>query len=150
MRIFEFRSKLVLRRPISEVFSFFQEPSNLSRITPPEMGFQIITPAPISMKEGALIDYIVKIGGVPVRWTSYIAEYNPPDKFVDVQLKGPYAYWHHAHLFSVHPEGVQMEDVVHYALPGGWLGEQLEPFLVRPQLKKIFDHRQRVIAELFS
>jgi ligand-binding SRPBCC domain-containing protein len=141
------RSQLI-RRDLKDVFSFFEDPSNLAKITPPKMGFQILTPSPIKMQRGTLIDYVVHIMGLPLRWTSLITEYDPPYKFVDEQLKGPYSFWHHTHLFKQVPEGTLIEDIVQYRVPMGPLGVWLEPFLVRPQLNAIFNYRQKVISEL--
>jgi ligand-binding SRPBCC domain-containing protein len=150
MKVFELRRTQVVKRPLEEVFSFFQDPSNLARITPPELGFQILTPAPIPMGKGALIDYTVRVAGWPLRWTSLISEYDPPRRFVDVQVKGPYSFWHHAHLFAAHPEGTLIEDVIHYALPFGPFGRWAEPLMVRRQLRAIFDYRSQVIGKLFA
>ena len=114
------------------------------------MGFKILTPLPIQMQKGILIDYVVNIMAVPVRWTSLITEYDPPHKFVDEQIRGPYSFWHHAHHFREVPEGTLTEDVIHYGLPFGLLGALIEPILVRPQLRAIFDYRQQIISEHFE
>lgn len=140
----------LIKRNLADVFSFFENPQNLAKITPPKMGFKILTPLPIRMRQGTLIDYVVNIMAVPVRWTSLITEYDPPHKFVDEQLKGPYSFWHHEHFFRATPDGTVIEDVVHYSLPLGFLGRLVEPILVRPQLKAIFEYRQRVIADFFG
>lgn len=102
------------------------------------------------MGKGSLIDYTVRIMGLPVRWTSLIAEYEPPHKFVDVQLKGPYAFWHHTHLFKEHPEGTLIEDVVNYCLPFGVLGQLVNGLVVGRQLQSIFNYREIVISRTFD
>jgi ligand-binding SRPBCC domain-containing protein len=133
-----------------KVFAFFEDAHNLSRITPPEMGFQIITPGPIAMREGALIDYVVRIGPLSIRWTTLITQYDPPYAFVDVQLKGPYSYWHHYHQFKAVEGGTEISDTVHYALPAGPVGNLVHWLFVRRQLNRIFNHRREVIEKLFA
>lgn len=150
MKIYQLHHSQVIKKSLPDVFSFFENPANLKKITPPNLGFQILTPTPIQMGEGCLIDYTVRILGLPIRWTSLIAEYDPPYKFVDVQLKGPYSFWHHTHLFKEHPEGTQIEDVVRYCLPFGILGQLMHGLLVQRQLQSIFDYREKVIAGFFE
>lgn len=114
------------------------------------MGFQIITPIPIVMRSGTLIDYVVRIAGIPFRWTTMITQYEPPHKFVDVQLKGPYAYWHHHHVFKEVVGGTEISDTVHYALPAGMLGSIVHALFVRRKLHRIFDYRAAAIKDLFT
>jgi len=137
--------------PVSreEVFAFFQAPENLARITPAWLGFRILTPSPITMREGALIDYTVRWLGFPVRWTTLITAYDPPVRFVDQQVRGPYTFWHHTHEFHETPRGTEMNDTVRYILPAGPLGSALHRLLVRRQLDKIFDFRGQIVAEVF-
>lgn len=108
-----FQQQLV-RTPIAQVFEFFSRPENLERLTPPDLGFRILTPSPIAMKEGAVIDYTIRIAGLPLRWTTLITLYEPPHRFVDLQLKGPYSYWHHTHTFAETPDGTLLTDDVRY------------------------------------
>lgn len=145
-----FKAEQIISAPLDRVFSFFSKPENLSRITPASLGFQILTPSPIEMKAGALIDYTVKVLGFRTRWTTLITDYVPLQRFTDVQLRGPYSFWHHTHIFNEVPGGVQMLDEVRYAMPFGILGDMIEPFLVRPDIQKIFECRKKVIEELFS
>ena len=142
------RRQLVPARA-NEVFAFFEDAHNLSRITPRAMGFQIITPIPIAMRPGALIDYVVRVSGLPVRWTTLITEYDPPHGFVDVQLKGPYSYWHHHHAFAEVDQGTEISDTIHYALPAGVLGTFIHALFVRRKLNRIFDYRAAVIKNRF-
>ncbi len=144
-----FRRQLVTT-PLPEVFEFFSRPENLERITPPDLGFQILTPSPIAMREGAVIDYAIRIGPFPTRWTTLITTYEPPHRFVDLQLRGPYAYWHHTHSFEETPDGTLLTDEVRYALPFGPLGEIVRELAVERQLEYIFRQRSRVIESLFS
>lgn len=149
MKVHLFKAEQFIPASLQKVFPFFAKPENLARITPPSLGFQILTPSPIQMKAGALIDYTVKVLGVRVRWTTLIADYDPPYRFTDVQLKGPYSFWHHTHIFNEVPGGVQMIDEVRYVVPFGILGDVIEPFLVRPDIRKIFECRRKVIEESF-
>jgi len=135
--------------PPDEAFRFFDRPENLTEITPAELGFHILTPSPIAMKEGALIDCTIRVLGVPVRWTTLITSYDPPRGFVDQQLNGPYSFWHHTHAFRAVDGGTEMTDTVRYLLPFGPLGDLVHTLAVRRQLESIFDHRSQVITGRF-
>jgi len=138
-------------RPIGEVFPFFAAPENLEAITPPALRMQIITPAPLIMREGALFDYIVRMRGLPMRWTTLITHYDPPNSFVDVQLKGPYAFWHHTHRFQDLGDGrTRLTDEVRYMMPFGPMGEIARYLLVARDLNAIFDFRRKFIADKFG
>ena len=135
-----------LHHPIGDVFSFFARPENLEVITPPWVGFRILTPPPIEMREGTLIDYRIRLKGVPIRWRTEITAWDPPHRFVDVQLRGPYRRWVHTHSFREVEGGTLVEDSVEYAVPGGRLIERL---FVRRDIERIFDYRSRVLEERF-
>ena len=139
----------LIRRPRAEVFEFFSRPENLSRVTPPKLGFEILTPSPILMKAGALVDYQIRLLGLPLRWRTLITAYDPPHRFVDEQLKGPYSFWHHTHEFEEVPEGTMVRDVVRYALPLGALGDLAAGAYVAADLEEIFRYRKKVIASVF-
>ena len=109
-------------KPLDVVFSFFAKPENLRRITPSTLDFQILTPTPISMVEGTVIDYNIKVMGIRVHWRTLITSYNPPNQFVDEQTKGPYLLWIHTHTFKVKDEGVEIHDCIEYSIPMGLLG----------------------------
>ena len=131
-----------------EIFPFFADASNLARITPPELGFEILTPTPVAMAAGALIDYRIKVWGIPLRWRTEITAWHPPIEFVDTQLRGPYAAWVHRHRFvALARRRTLVEDVVRFRLPLGPLGTLAGP-IVRRQLRRIFVHRRDVIAQL--
>jgi uncharacterized protein YbjT (DUF2867 family)/ligand-binding SRPBCC domain-containing protein len=142
------RSRLLVERPLDEVFAFFERPGNLSRITPPWMGMRIVS-GDLAMREGLQLEYtITPFPFTRARWRSLIASYDPPRSFVDVQLRGPYARWEHRHTFRADGDRTVVEDEVTYELPFGWLGDLVEPLLVRPRLRAIFEHRAQAVARL--
>jgi ligand-binding SRPBCC domain-containing protein len=143
------RSQL-LPRPRAEVFAFFGNARNLEVITPDFLRFEILPPVPAQMAEGVLIDYRLSLFGVPFRWRTRIAAWVPEMRFVDVQVRGPYARWHHTHTFEDVPGGTMVGDRVEYQLPLGPLGEIAHPVLVRRTLERIFDHRQRRVLDLLG
>lgn len=146
MKTFLFESQRTLERPITEVFEFFSNAHNLAMITPPSMHLEILTPAPIEMFAGTLIDYRFKLYGIPVRWQTEITEWNPPYEFADEQRRGPYRLWRHTHTFDETAEGVIVGDSVEYAVWGDGLTNKL---FVRPDIEKIFAYRSKQLNEIF-
>ena len=140
----------VIKRPLKEVFAFFERPENLSLITPPSLGFTILSTQPIEMREGALIEYSIKVHGIPMHWTTMITEYDPPHSFIDVQIKGPYRFWQHTHTFRETEEGTEITDEVRYIIPFGALGRLINGLRIEKDLKIIFDYRKKVIEEYFA
>ena len=136
-----------LDHPLETVFEFFARAHNLERLTPPWLRFELRTPDPIAMGVGTRIEYRLHVHRVPVRWVSRIEEWEPGRSFVDRQLRGPYALWHHRHLFARDGDGTVVRDEVHYALPLGRLGELAHPLLVRRDLRRIFDYRQDAVVQ---
>jgi ligand-binding SRPBCC domain-containing protein len=147
MKTFNFDTQIWLPKTPDEIFPFFAEPRNLDVLTPRWLRFQILTPAPIEMKVGTLLDYRLRLYGVPIRWQSEITLWQPPHRFADQQSKGPYQYWHHTHIFRAYERGTVVEDHVLYAAPGGSLVRRL---LVAPDLQRIFSYRHDVLRMLFD
>lgn len=147
MRVFELRRSVVLPRDLSEVFPFFAAAENLELLTPAFLRFRVLTPLPIAMRVGTLIDYRLRIRGLPVGWQSLISAWEPPHRFVDEQRRGPYRLWVHEHRFEETPGGTRVEDYVRYAVVGGALVQRL---LVGPELQRIFDYRHEVLRERFG
>jgi ligand-binding SRPBCC domain-containing protein len=134
-----------------EVFPFFGDAGNLEAITPPSLRFEIVTPRPIEMRVGALIEYRLRLRGIPISWLTRIEEWEPGVRFVDMQLRGPYALWHHTHTFEPDGDGgTLMRDTVRYALPGGPLAAIPHDLFVRRELAAIFDYRMARVPELLS
>ena len=150
MKVFKLEAKQFIRRPLEEVFGFFSRPENLVVITPAKLQFKILTPSPLEMKQGALIDYTIKLFKVPIHWRTLITTYEPPFKFVDEQIKGPYNFWHHTHMFKEVTDGVEIFDEVHYSIPFGPLGSLLHALWIKKDLNHIFEYRKGVIDDLFK
>jgi ligand-binding SRPBCC domain-containing protein len=150
---YELTRRQPLSRPLRRIFPFFERPEHLALITPPSLGFKLLSPSPVEMKLGQIIDYHIHLFGVPVHWRSLISVYEPPYRFVDEQLIGPYGYWRHVHEFK--PEGAMTHiiDKVSYRLPHH-LPEALQSMVnrlyVAPYLQRIFMYRQCIFGEIFD
>ena len=150
MKTFEINTKQYINKPLDVVFQFFSKPENLEMITPESLSFNILTPISIRMETGSLIDYTIRLFGIPIHWRTLISDYEPPFRFVDQQIKGPYTFWHHTHTFQSVDGGVEIIDKVKYSLPMGWLGTLAHSIWVRKDLEKIFKHRKTVIQNYFE
>jgi ligand-binding SRPBCC domain-containing protein len=150
MRIRRFEQEFTLAQPLEEVFAFFSDAGNLDRVTPPWLGFRILTPPPIRIEAGAVIRYRLRIHGVAVGWETEITAWEPPCRFVDVQRRGPYRRWIHEHRFEEVPGGTRMQDTVEFALPGWILEPLLYHILVRRDVERIFAYRREAFSRLFG
>jgi len=140
-----------LARPRNEVFAFFEDATNLARITPNHLGFEILTPPPIVMGRGTRIDYRIRLFGLPMRWKTEIEVYDRGEQFVDRQMSGPYKLWRHTHTFEDAPDGgTEMGDVVEYAIGWGPAGAIAHRAFVRRTVEGIFDYRAKVVENIFS
>jgi ligand-binding SRPBCC domain-containing protein len=142
-------TEMFVPRPRLEVFQFFAAAENLERITPPELNFEIVTPAPIRLAAGTVIDYRLRLFGLCFLWRTLISRWEPGDLFVDEQVKGPYASWVHTHSFRDAGNGTMVHDHVRYRLPLFPVGELAYP-IVRLQLKRIFAYRAMRLRETFG
>jgi ligand-binding SRPBCC domain-containing protein len=147
MREFLYESQVWVPQPPEAVFPFFADAANLEALTPPLLSFEILTPPPISMREGTLIDYKLRIHGFPLKWRTRIAVWEPPGRFVDEQLRGPYRRWIHEHRFTHQEGGTLCTDRVRYAVWGGTLVNAL---LVRKDVANIFEFRNARLKEIFG
>ena len=145
----EFVQTTVVPRPVDEVFEFFSVASNLNALTPPWLSFEILTPLPIVMEVGTVIDYQIRLKGVPMKWKSKISVWEPGVRFVDEQIKGPYRSWTHTHMFEACPEGTKMTDRVKYEIGIGPF-EGLLDLIVRRDVSKIFRHRTEKLDDIFG
>jgi ligand-binding SRPBCC domain-containing protein len=144
-RIFE--TEVQIDRPREEIFAFFADAGNLQQITPPWVNFRIKSPLPIAMKPGALIEYTIRVHGVPLGWRTLISVWEPPFRFVDEQIKGPYSLWRHEHTFEANAEGTLCRDRIEYRSPLGWL---MHPLMVDRDVMRIFEYRKVRLLQLFS
>ncbi len=136
--------------PLRECFAFFADARNLEAITPPFLSFRIVTAQPITMCDGARIEYRLRMGGMPMRWVSRIEDWRPDAGFTDIQERGPYARWVHRHRFEAADGGTWVRDEVRYALPLAPLTDPVHAWFVRPRLREIFAYRGRAIARLLG
>jgi hypothetical protein len=150
MSVHELHREQVVARPLDEVFEFFSSASNLALLTPSQMRFEMITPEPIEMGPGTLLEYRLRVHGIPLRWISRIEVWEPGHRFVDRQIKGPYKLWLHTHEFEQTPEGTRVSDSVRYELPLGLLGELGGMQLVGRDLARIFDYRRDAVMKLLG
>lgn len=149
MAIYTLKREQFVRRGLREVFEFFSDARNLEVMTPPWLNFRILTPSPIEISAGTLLDYRLKWHGVPIAWQTKIVEWNPPRSFVDVQVRGPYKLWHHTHVFEAVDGGTKMADTVEYELPLGFLGGIAHAVGVQRDLEHVFDYRRKVVEAHF-
>ena len=152
MKTHSLEAQLWVPHPRDAVFPFFADASNLQRITPKFLDFKILTPQPIAMYPGALIDYRLSLHGIPIRWRTLISTWEPPFRFVDEQVRGPYSLWHHEHIFEERDGGTLVIDRVRYAIPFSWApgSEIIHSLFVKKDIRSIFDFRQTCLREVFG
>ena len=139
-----------LSAELPQVFAFFSRAENLETITPEWLHFKIRSVEPEPIRQGTLIHYSLRMHGIPLRWTSEIIVWEPPYRFVDMQLRGPYKLWRHEHRFEARNDGTHMRDTVELALPFGLIGEMAYKIRVRAEVREIFEFRERKIREMFG
>jgi ligand-binding SRPBCC domain-containing protein len=151
-RVHVFRREQRLEAPPDAVFSFFADARNLEAITPPLLRFRLLTPEPIAMGAGTFLQYALRIHGVPVRWDTLIQQWEPPHRFVDVQVRGPYRLWHHTHEVEAVDGGVAslMRDTVRYSVGFGPLGEVARRAIVARDVAAIFAFRAQRVPQLVA
>lgn len=142
-------SRVWIPRPREEVFPFFADPRSVAGLDPPWLRFTLLSPLPDPLAAGAVLDFRIRWLGLPLRWRVLIREYDPPYRFVNVQVRGPYARWEHRHMFHADKGGTWVEDRITYRLPLGPLGQLAHSLGVGRQLRGIFDHRRRRLEEIF-
>lgn len=150
MRPWRLRCSQWLPHPPAAVFPFFADAHNLELLTPSFLRFQVLTPKPIAMHEGTLIDYRIKVHGLPMRWRTLISRWDPPHCFVDEQLRGPYTTWHHTHTFEAHDGGTRLGDVVRMQPRGGPLAPLVMSLFVKKDVERIFRFRAEAMARQFG
>jgi hypothetical protein len=143
-----FEQEQVIDAPIEEVFAPFADAGNLQAITPPWLHFRIISELPIEMRKGARIEYWLRLHGVPVRWRTVIEQWDPPHRFVDRQVRGPYALWEHTHTFEEVEGGTLVRDTVRYRVGKGPFGEVAHRLFVRRDLERIFAYRREAVLRI--
>lgn len=151
MKPFVFERIQILPTTIDAAWDFFSAPGNLSRITPPAMGFHITSPPQTTTYAGQIITYTLRpLLGISMTWTTEITHVSKPDFFVDEQRFGPYRFWHHQHFFREVDEGIEIRDLIHYLLFHDRMAGMVNRFIVAPRLKKIFDFRTNALHDIFS
>ena len=151
MKTYSLEFEQFIDLPIEDVFNFFSQPENLSLITPPRLRFDILTPTPLEMKEGQLIDYSLKILYlIKLHWRTLITDYQKPYKFIDQQIKGPYTLWHHTHIFEEKDGGTLIKDNLKYVIPFGWIGRAIHFIYIKHDINGIFQYRHKILNDIFS
>ena len=151
MRTYVLEREQIITLPRHKTFSFFADAFNLELITPPFLHFKVLSNPPVKMKAGALLDYRLGLFGIPFHWQTLIESWTPDESFIDTQLSGPYAFWHHTHTFAeLAPDKTLMRDRVLYRMPFAIFGRIAQRFFVERMLREIFDYRAAVVAGLLT
>ncbi len=151
-KVYQLKKVQIVMAPIETVWQFFSSPENLKEITPPHLGFQVLSVSHgDKMYAGQIIEYTVKpLLGIPLYWMTEITHVEPMNYFIDEQRFGPYAFWHHQHHFKETNNGIEMTDIVHYKVPFWFIGDMANSLIIKAQLKKIFDYRTEVTDKRFG
>ena len=148
MKLFQLYARQAFPISMEEAWEFLSNPANLSVITPPHMGFKVLSGADKAMFAGQIIQYKVSpFRGINTHWVTEITHVKELEYFVDEQRFGPYALWHHKHFIQPCSEGTIMEDVIDYKLPMGFIGQMMQPVLVKKQLQQIFEYREEQLQD---
>lgn len=152
MKLYQLKTSQKLPISIQTAWEFFSNPTNLSKITPLWLNFEVRTKLPEKMYCGMIITYFVRpLLNIPQTWVTEITHVNQPNYFVDEQRFGPYKFWHHQHSFTITEDGgVIMDDIVSYVIPFGFLGRIINYFIVSKKVKEIFDYRKTVLEKMFA
>ena len=145
--VYRLQTELFVPSSLTDVFAFFADAFQLETITPPWLNFRVLTPRPFEIQKSTLIDYKLRLHMIPIRWQSEISEWEPPYRFVDQQIRGPYTLWYHDHTFEEKDGGTLVRDVVDYSMLGGSL---VNRFFVQNDLRKIFEYRHKKLREIFG
>lgn len=143
----ELTDHFVVASSPEKTWQFFSSAENLPRITPASLGFQILTPSPITIAGDSLLDYTIRWAGMPIRWRTRIIDWSPPNQFIDLQIRGPYTLWHHQHTFKAVADGVECTDRVIYKVPVPIVGRIVNALVVKRQLLSIFRFRRTIIGQ---
>jgi ligand-binding SRPBCC domain-containing protein len=144
---YQLTDRFVVQADLARAWEFFGNAENLPRITPPSLGFKIAATDTPAIREGTILDYTIRWVGIPIRWRTKIIDWTPPRQFIDLQIRGPYALWHHQHAFRERAEGTECSDLVIYKLPVPGVGRVMHALLVKKQLLEIFRFRRGVIGK---
>ena len=150
MKTYQFKAKQFLPITINEAWDFFSNPNNLPKITPPWLNFEVTTQLESRMYAGMIITYLVRpILNIPATWVTEITQVHVPNFFVDEQKFGPYKLWHHQHVFREAKDGIEMEDIVNYAVPLGFIGRLANNLIIFKKIRSIFEYRTEIINKMF-
>ena len=150
MKTYILKKESFINKSPDEVFAFFSRPENLEKVTPKHLQFKILTSLPVEIHAGSIIDYQIKIYGIPFSWRTEIAVWEPTHRFVDIQVKGPYRVWIHEHRFEKYGTGTRMLDTLEYVVPGGWFAPLIHRLFVKKDLESIFNYRERKFDKIFT
>lgn len=151
MKIYRLQKELYIPVPLEEAWAFFSVPENLNRITPPDMNFEILTGRSKEAYAGQIITYRIRpLMNIPMNWVTEITHLKNMNYFVDEQRFGPYKFWHHLHRFEAQDNGTLMEDILHYALPFGIIGNIANTLMVEKRVNEIFTFREKALKEIFA